>query len=487
MNEDIQKKIEAARKVGVSEEAIQQRLQQRGIVDQPQDEGFKFSSLFPTAGGIIGGIGGGLISSPSIFGIPAGVIAGGAVGSAGGEALRQRIENEEFNPTGIAAEGAMGLAGGPIGKLAGVPLKWLGRGLFRLALGPGGGAAVDLGLKGGSPQAIKQQLFEGSGSIVEKLKERLGGLLEGKTGISVGELKDLILGLGRNPEVVGIEEKGLETLPSNLMKRKNMTPLQQAQANIFNKLNELLATAEKNVPKFQTSLKPKGGEPISIPQSGAQNRTIRLDTRTKIGNIRETPTSPTFEEALAGTPKSSGYKGPVMTPRTMIQNLLQSTSQPYSDVTKIPLGDLDLLKQLAQTTGTTAFNKETPYAVPEFASRLSGILRKNIEKASGQPEIVGRLNELIGSAGKIGENLSTQMGFGRRFGVPIGAASIPSLVGLLTGNPLGGLAIGGGALALTNPKIGSTVASALLSKLFEKGLFGAGQISARIPKLFNNE
>ena len=84
--------------------------------------------------------------------------------------------------------------------------------------GGGGGAGVELGLKGGTPQAIRKQLFEGSGSIVEKLKEKLGGLLEGKTGMAVGELKDQILGLGRNPEVIGLEEKqgqyySKETIP----------------------------------------------------------------------------------------------------------------------------------------------------------------------------------------------------------------------------------------------------------------------------------
>ncbi len=402
MNPDIQAKIQKAKELGVSDEAIQQRLQERGLVPQQKDEGFKFSSLLPIAGGIAGGIGGGLVSSPSILGIPAGVMAGGAAGSAGGEALRQGIEGEkDFGK--IAREGAYGLAGGPIGKVASVPLKLLARGLFRLGLGPGGGAGVELGLKGGSPQAIRKQLFEGSGSIVEGLKEKLGGLIGGKTGMTVGALKDQILGLGRNPEVIGLEEKGLERLPPFLTKRANLSPLQKGQSSVFNKLNELLAEMK------------------------------------------------------------------------------------YSDTTKIPLGDLDLLKQLAQTTGGPAIRKETPYALPEFASRLGGVLRENIEKASGNPKEVARLNELIASAGKIGENVGGQMGFGRRVGLPVGAASIPSIVGLLTGNPFGGLAVGGGALALTNPKIATSLASALLSKLAQTGLFGAGQIPARLPEVFQEK
>src|SRR3990167_216783 len=84
-------------------------------------------SLLPIGCAIAGGMAGGAVTTPTIFGVPAGVIAGGMAGAAGGETLRQKLSGEEVTPSKITEEGVYGAAAGPVGKgigyVAGKTLK----------------------------------------------------------------------------------------------------------------------------------------------------------------------------------------------------------------------------------------------------------------------------------------------------------------------------------------------------------------------------
>lgn len=112
-------------------------------ITQPQAQQKKgnfLASLLP----VLGGIGGGILGIP--LG-PAGVIAGGAIGSGLGAGAKQFVNKEEFNPGEIATEAAWGAAGGGIGKGLSFGTRLLSKGLG-IGLAKTGG---NLALKGIRP------------------------------------------------------------------------------------------------------------------------------------------------------------------------------------------------------------------------------------------------------------------------------------------------------------------------------------------------
>lgn len=124
--DDIQRKIDGARKAGWSDSMIMKfaaaDIASRQQTTQPvtqKKKGNVLTEALPIAGGVVGGVVG------SVFG-PAGTIAGGALGSAGGEAIRQKITGEK-NTKKIVTEGALGLAGGVAGKVIGTGARVVGK------------------------------------------------------------------------------------------------------------------------------------------------------------------------------------------------------------------------------------------------------------------------------------------------------------------------------------------------------------------------
>lgn len=88
------------------------------------------ASILPTVGGVAGAGAGGLISSPSILGTPAGVIGGEMAGAAAGEKLNQMLGITEPSKGAIAASAAAG----PLGRGAFAVGKGLiGQGIKTLA------------------------------------------------------------------------------------------------------------------------------------------------------------------------------------------------------------------------------------------------------------------------------------------------------------------------------------------------------------------
>lgn len=138
-------------------------------------------NLLPIGGAIAGGVGGGLISSPSILGIPAGIIAGGAAGSAGGEALRQRLSGEN-DLRKVATEGALGAIGGPVGKVVGKGASLVGKTIGKGVVKSG----VDLALKAIRP--TKTQLTKFVQQFGEDMTQVLArNNIVGKTAEEIGE------------------------------------------------------------------------------------------------------------------------------------------------------------------------------------------------------------------------------------------------------------------------------------------------------------
>lgn len=114
---------QAARTAGLSDQQIEQYLNSKGRslktegiqTQQPQDMGFKLSSLLPVAGGILGGVS------------PLGPILGGGIGSTIGEGARQLIEGK-VEPEKLVTEGALGLFGGTLGKVGTGAARLVGKG-----------------------------------------------------------------------------------------------------------------------------------------------------------------------------------------------------------------------------------------------------------------------------------------------------------------------------------------------------------------------
>lgn len=139
-----------ARQTGMTDQQIQQYAQAKGItlydstpqqsqMQQPQQQDRPFSplDLLPVAGGLIGGVGGGVIAGPF------GAIGLGAVGSGAGEALRQRLTGEN-NPDQVLKESALGLIGGGAGEAIGgaarIGAKLIGKGAGKALTKAGEGA-----------------------------------------------------------------------------------------------------------------------------------------------------------------------------------------------------------------------------------------------------------------------------------------------------------------------------------------------------------
>ena len=104
MDDKLQRKIERARQIGMPKELISKFATQEK--SQPK-KGGAWTGLLPTAFGI----GGSILGAP--LGLP-GIIGGGAVASAAGEALRQKITGEKPSTGKILGEGAWGLVGGGV-------------------------------------------------------------------------------------------------------------------------------------------------------------------------------------------------------------------------------------------------------------------------------------------------------------------------------------------------------------------------------------
>ena len=100
-----------------------------GIQQTPQEEGFDLTNLLPLGGSIAGGIAGSALA-PGV-----GSVAGYAGGGAAGEALRQKIKGEEFNPGQIGLQGAMGAIPFGLGKVLGKLLPFLKLGPSALTKG----------------------------------------------------------------------------------------------------------------------------------------------------------------------------------------------------------------------------------------------------------------------------------------------------------------------------------------------------------------
>lgn len=104
----------------------QQRASVSSVGNTPTDQGSWWQKLLPTAGGILGGIGGAFVPVAGETGV------GEIAGAAGGSALGQELENELTGSTGstagAAAEGGIGQGIGlGIGKLAGGALGGIGK------------------------------------------------------------------------------------------------------------------------------------------------------------------------------------------------------------------------------------------------------------------------------------------------------------------------------------------------------------------------
>lgn len=95
-------------------------------------------AALPTIGGAIGGAIGGLAATPSVLGVPAGVLGGEAVGSAAGEGLNQifGIGGSQPSATGLAEAAA----GPGVGRAVGGAVKGLLSGAMRYL--PGGGVGL---------------------------------------------------------------------------------------------------------------------------------------------------------------------------------------------------------------------------------------------------------------------------------------------------------------------------------------------------------
>lgn len=134
-------------------------------------------SVLRVGGAIVGGVGGGLVSSPTVLGIPAAVIAGGAAGSAAGEALAQEYEiarglRTERNPTQTLVQGGIGAV--PVfGRAGGVVKTALSRGAQGAALGGVGHAATEMAegrtptLQGTATAAAAGTVLGGGAGAVE--------------------------------------------------------------------------------------------------------------------------------------------------------------------------------------------------------------------------------------------------------------------------------------------------------------------------------
>ena len=367
---------EAAKQAGYTDQEIDSYL-----AGKQKSPGFQLSDLLPIGGSLLGGFGGSLIAPG------AGTLAGFAAGGAGGEALRQKVQGKKFSPGRIVTEGALGLIGGPLGKGLGLGARLLGKGAFRFGLGPGGGQAVELGIKAGGKKEVKEQLFREGGGIIPKLQEQLSSLLEGKVGPNLQNLKTLIQTQAANPRVTGIQGTG--------------------------EAEEL-----------------------------ARNTISKLIDYTGLLNPAETH--------------------------------------------KVALSALDVLKGALQTTAKPTFQSPTATKVtPELAGRLSGIIRGLIETSSGQPKQVAKLNELMAAGGQIGENISRPVSAFKQLGIPIGAASLPALLGFFFGNPLLGLAGGVGVGALSSTKAMTALGSLLASRGVGGLLQGLGQVPPRIYNAIN--
>ncbi len=141
----------------------------------------------PTAGGIAGGIIGGLggtVAGMGVGGVP-GAVAGAAIGGAGGEGMKQTINAMRGKPLLSAGQGVEDMAkeaafqGGTeaLGGAVGMVAKPVAKALYQSALKPGLKYTMGAALKGETAPVVKTLLDEGV-LVTERGIQKLNTLLD---------------------------------------------------------------------------------------------------------------------------------------------------------------------------------------------------------------------------------------------------------------------------------------------------------------------
>lgn len=266
MDPNTQARIQKAREMGVSEEAIQRRIQQRAAeqapVSQPSNEqpqpekpGRLFGGAIPAIGGILGGLTGGIIGAPSGPGALATGAGGAAIGTGAGFAVENLLEDllgrQQETPgqqVGNATLESLGsgvgqLAGGALGKFASPILKPIGNffgkslptGINRLAI-----SEPKKLLESIMKKQFTQEAIEGAGQVVSQEAPR-----ELAEGLTQRGMMGSARSLGREaaseltPDIAGSLESQIQSKAKGLLTRP---PLEEI-------LDDAAARATENFPQ----------------------------------------------------------------------------------------------------------------------------------------------------------------------------------------------------------------------------------------------
>ena len=437
-------------------------------------------SALPIAGSIAGGIGGtavgrgaGVLGGPlapvtSMAGGYAGGIGGAGLGGAAGQGgvnlierlmsggdVRQPLSNEKSLES-AAREGATAQAiGGPLGVVGGKALQGLGKGVLIPAFGKAGINIPKLGLKGGSSDELLEEIPQKSANLFQELEK----LLVGKAGMTRKQFTKLLDDLSQ-PEKSGAS---------------GIAQAKRYKANLSGVYEDLM---NKNLGKGKVTPQAPSKDLLdevsklnqSAPSYQATQKTTKL-----IRDKRAAQGEPRFKEVDTSRKSSVPEKSYEARPQSGT-----GRADYTSPETESPLEVLQKLKQTA--SNDVNWRNPDTQTTSNMANQITGALRENIEKASGNPKAVRDINKQLQQLIKLSETIKSRGDYtnpsniGRAFGLPIGSLS----VGTLLSNPLMGLLMGGGTAALEKPEIALLLSKLLRSEGARKVNTGASQLLPRL-------